>query len=100
MAVKEAAIRHAPLTVLTVHETLRGYYGGATLYPDDPARTEAARKAAQAETEKVLAGLDEPARRRSRSRRSTDSRPTSSSTRARTPTCWSWAHAARAASVG
>ena len=59
-AMKEAAIRHAPLTVLTVHEALRGYYGGATLYPDDPARTEEARVAAKAEAEEVLAGLEEP----------------------------------------
>ena len=30
------------------------------MYPDDPARTEQAREAAQAETDKVLAGLDGP----------------------------------------
>jgi nucleotide-binding universal stress UspA family protein len=57
---KEAAIRHVPLTVLTVHEAIRGYYSGVALYPDDPARTEQAREAAQAETDKVLAGLDGP----------------------------------------
>jgi nucleotide-binding universal stress UspA family protein len=55
---KEAAIRHLPLTVLTVHEAIRGYYSGVALYPDDTARTEEARQAAQAETDKVLAGLD------------------------------------------
>jgi nucleotide-binding universal stress UspA family protein len=60
LAMKEAAIRRVPLTVLTVHEAIRGYYGGATLYPDDPARTEAARAAAQAETDKVLDGLEGP----------------------------------------
>jgi nucleotide-binding universal stress UspA family protein len=59
-AMKEAAIRHVPLTVLTVHEAIRGYYSGVALYPDDPARTEQAREAAQAETDKVLAGLDGP----------------------------------------
>ena len=59
-AMKEAAIRHAPLTVLTVHETIRGYYGGPTLYPDDPVRIEEARAAAKAEAEKVLAELDGP----------------------------------------
>ena len=57
-AMKEAAIRHVPLTVLTVHEAIRGYYGHMTTYPDDPERTEEARKAAQAETDKVLAGLE------------------------------------------
>ena len=59
-AMKEAAIRHVPLTVLTVHEAIRGYFSGVAVYPDDPARTEEARKAAQAETDKVLAGLDGP----------------------------------------
>ena len=58
-AMHEAAIRHVPLTVLTVHEAVRGYYSGMAIYPDDPARTEEARTAAQAETDKVLAGLDE-----------------------------------------
>ena len=57
---KEAAIRHVPLTVLTVHEAIRGYYGHMVMYPDDPERTEEARKAAQAETDKVLAGLAGP----------------------------------------
>ena len=59
-AMHEAAIRHVPITVLTVHEAVRGYYSGMATYPDDPARTEAARQAAQAETDKVLAGLDGP----------------------------------------
>jgi len=58
-AMKEAAIRHAPLTVLTVHAAIRSYYSGAvTVFPDDPARTEEARKAAQAETDMVLAAVD------------------------------------------
>ena len=59
-AMHEAAVRHLPLTVLTVHEAVRGYYSGMAVYPDDPARTEEARAAAEAETEKVLAGLDGP----------------------------------------
>jgi nucleotide-binding universal stress UspA family protein len=59
-AMKEAAMRHTPLTVLTVHEAVVGYYGGVSSYPDDPARTEEAREAAQAETDKVLARLDGP----------------------------------------
>jgi nucleotide-binding universal stress UspA family protein len=57
-AMQEAAIRHVPLTVLTVHEAIRGYYSDMAIYPIDPARTEEARTAAQAETDKVLAGLD------------------------------------------
>ena len=59
-AMHEAAVRHVPLTVLTVHEAVRGYYGGMAIYQDDPARTEDARVVAQAETDKVLAGLDGP----------------------------------------
>ena len=56
----EAAIRHVPLTVLTVHEAVRGYYSDMAVYADDPARTEDVGAAAQAETDKVLAGLDGP----------------------------------------
>ena len=59
-AMNEAAIRHVPLTVLTVHEAIRGYYGHMVTYSDDPDRTEDARKAAQAETDEVLAGLEGP----------------------------------------
>lgn len=59
-AMKEAAIRHVPLTVLTVHQAVRGYFSGAAEYPGDPALTQKAREAAQAETDKVLAGLGEP----------------------------------------
>jgi len=59
-AMHEAAIRHVPLTVLTVHEAIRGYYSDMAVYADDPVRTEDARVAAQAETDKVLAGLEGP----------------------------------------
>lgn len=59
-AMKEAVIRHAPLTVLTVHSAVAGYYGGVAGYPDDPAQTEKARVAAQAETDEVLARLAGP----------------------------------------
>ena len=54
-------MRQVPLTVLTVHQAIRGYYGSvAAVYPEDQARTEDARVAAQAETEKMLAGLEGP----------------------------------------
>jgi nucleotide-binding universal stress UspA family protein len=59
-AMKEAAIRHTPLTVLTVHEAMRGYYTTVAVYPGDPARTEEAQKAAQAEADQVLADLEGP----------------------------------------
>lgn len=57
---KEAAIRHQPLTVLTVHNAVAGYNGGVAVYSDDPARTEQVREAAQQEADKVLAGLTGP----------------------------------------
>jgi len=53
-AAREAALRQAPLTVLTVHQALAGYAGGAVDYPGDKAATERAREAAQTETDKVL----------------------------------------------
>jgi nucleotide-binding universal stress UspA family protein len=59
-AMREAAVRQVPLTVLTVSEAVRGYYSGMAVFPDDTARTEEVRQLAQAETDKVLAGLDEP----------------------------------------
>jgi nucleotide-binding universal stress UspA family protein len=59
-AMKEAAIRHAPLTVLTVHQAIMGFYGGVATYPDDAVLTEKAGTAAQAEADQVLAGLAGP----------------------------------------
>lgn len=59
-AMKEAALRQAPLTVLTVHQAITGYFGGVATYPEDAELTEKAREAAQAETDKALAGLDGP----------------------------------------
>ena len=54
-AVEEAALHHAPLTVLTVHQAVRDVYGAASHYPGDATQTEKARAAAQAETDEVLA---------------------------------------------
>jgi nucleotide-binding universal stress UspA family protein len=59
-AMKEAGIRQAPLSVLTVHPAIRGYFGGVLTYPGDPEFTEQAQAAVQAETDKVLAALDGP----------------------------------------
>jgi nucleotide-binding universal stress UspA family protein len=58
-AVNEAAIRHAPLTVVTVHEAVLGSWGGTTSYPQDHARAEQARQAVHEATEKALARLGE-----------------------------------------
>ena len=59
-AMQEAAIHQEPLTVITVHQAIVGYAGGAVAYPQDVPETERAREAAQAETDKVLAELDGP----------------------------------------
>ncbi len=59
-AITEAAIHHAPLIVLTVHQAIVGYAGGPVTYPEDPALTERAREAAQAETDKALAEIAGP----------------------------------------
>jgi len=59
-AAKEAGIRHAPLTVLTVHRDVVGYSGGPVTYPEDGNLTHQARDAAQSETDKVLAELGGP----------------------------------------
>ena len=56
-ALREAALRQVPVTVLTVHEAVRGLFGGVGVYAGDPELTEKARVAAQEETDKVLATL-------------------------------------------
>ena len=51
-------MRHAPLTVLSVHQAVKGYYGQVAIFPDDQVLTERVREAAQEETDEVLAALD------------------------------------------
>jgi nucleotide-binding universal stress UspA family protein len=53
-AVREAAVRHAPLTVLTVQQAVVGYWGGPVLYPGDEDLAEKAREMAQEETDSTL----------------------------------------------
>lgn len=52
-AINEAAIRQTPLTVLTVQQPLRGYWG-PVVYPGDEEFIEHARKVAQEETDTAL----------------------------------------------
>jgi nucleotide-binding universal stress UspA family protein len=59
-AIKEAAVHHAPLTVITVHQAVMSYTGNPVVIPEDLAETERARDAAQAETDKALADIGEP----------------------------------------
>jgi nucleotide-binding universal stress UspA family protein len=56
-AVREAAIRRAPLTVLVVQPAIAGYAGSAVAYPGDADRADQARKAAQEETDQILSQL-------------------------------------------
>jgi nucleotide-binding universal stress UspA family protein len=61
-AVREAAVRSAPLTVLTVQQAVVGYWGSPVLYPGDEDLAEQGRKTAQAETDSVLEEIgSEPA---------------------------------------
>jgi nucleotide-binding universal stress UspA family protein len=59
-AMKEAAIRHAPLTVITVHPVIAGFSGRPITYPTDDAQVDQARKAVHEEVDKTLAGLGGP----------------------------------------
>jgi nucleotide-binding universal stress UspA family protein len=59
-AMREAAIRHAPLSVLTVHPAVVGYFGGVVSTPQDLELTGQTKAAVQAQTDKALAGLNGP----------------------------------------
>jgi nucleotide-binding universal stress UspA family protein len=61
-AIKEAASRQTPLTVVTVHQPYRGFWNAAVEFPGDAALVEAASKAVQEETDDALAKLAEDAR--------------------------------------
>lgn len=56
-AVKEAATRHAPLTVLAVHQVPAGWMGHGVAYPEDSELVKQTKTAAQELTDKVLAGV-------------------------------------------
>ena len=54
-AVREAAVRRTPLTVLTVHQAIAGYWSGtAVSYPGDPGLAQQAQEMAQKQTDAVL----------------------------------------------
>ena len=59
-AVNEAAVRHAPLTVLTVHLVLQsGWTGNPVIFPKDSEELEKERQAAEEMTLKVTSQLGE-----------------------------------------
>jgi nucleotide-binding universal stress UspA family protein len=59
-AMNEAAVRHVPLSVLTVHPAIVGYFGDVDTSPRDLELTEQTQAAVKTETDQVLAGLDGP----------------------------------------
>jgi nucleotide-binding universal stress UspA family protein len=59
-AMKEAAVRHVPLTVLTVHPSIVGYFGGIVTTPQDLEQTEQVQVAVRTEADKVLTALEGP----------------------------------------
>jgi nucleotide-binding universal stress UspA family protein len=56
-AAKEAALRNTSLTVLTVHQTVAGFWGGPLHYQGDNTLVQNAAEAAKAATEQVVASL-------------------------------------------
>ena len=61
-AISEAAIRHAPLTVLTVQQVMTSFWAGPVLYPEDTELADHARKTVQDETDEALGKLAADAR--------------------------------------
>ena len=60
-AIKEAGIRKAPLTVLTVHEVAGNHWTGhAMTFPADQPMQEKVRQAAQEATQKAVEAAGEP----------------------------------------
>ena len=60
-AMKEAAVRETPLTAMTVHALIRGYYGGMVEFSDDEVRAEKTRQLVQAEVDAVAHDLGDSA---------------------------------------
>jgi len=60
-AMREAAIRREPLTVIAVHEVPVSGWGGMVVYPQDGELREESRKAAQEAVDKAAAQLGGPA---------------------------------------
>jgi len=59
-AMREAALRQVPLTVVAVHHTVVNYLGSTVNYSEDDPLTERVRKAAQKEADEVLDRLGGP----------------------------------------
>ena len=61
-AIKEAAVRNAPLTVLAVHQVAGNHWtGDPEIYPADAPEAEKARQAAQEQVQKLVGAAGGPA---------------------------------------
>jgi nucleotide-binding universal stress UspA family protein len=61
-AMKEAAVRETPLTVMTVHALIRGYFSGGTVeFPNDHVLAEKAGQVVQAEVDSAMNDLGDSA---------------------------------------
>ena len=60
-AMREAGIRHAPLTVITVHEVAASGWGGSLEFPADEIMREEEKKAVQETVDKAAAQLGDAA---------------------------------------
>ncbi|HUZ37782.1 MAG TPA: universal stress protein [Streptosporangiaceae bacterium] len=58
-AIREASVRHAPLTVISVHPALMSYWGAVT-YPEGKLDHEQALREVQAVVDKAASGLEGP----------------------------------------
>ena len=61
-AMREAAVRRTPLTVLTVQQAVAGYWGGPVLHPGDKDLADKAREKVQEETDRTLEKIDPESR--------------------------------------
>jgi nucleotide-binding universal stress UspA family protein len=59
-AIREAATRHVPLTVLTVQQAMTSYWGAPVPFPGDAEIAEHAAKAAREEARYAIEHLDGP----------------------------------------
>jgi nucleotide-binding universal stress UspA family protein len=59
-AIREAAMKNSPLTVLTVHEVAASGWGGLIVYPEDRDLAGQARKAAQEAADQAVHQIGEP----------------------------------------
>jgi nucleotide-binding universal stress UspA family protein len=58
-AMREAVLRHVPMTVITVRPATVSYWGAVT-YPEGQAEREEARKTVQGEVDKVASEIGQP----------------------------------------